>query len=42
VTKAVGAPGLLAWDTGKGQLYYTDAAGHVQFMSTEDSGRTWA
>jgi len=41
LTKAVGAPGLLAWGTGKGQLYYTDAAGHVQLMSTQDSGKTW-
>jgi len=40
-TKAVGAPGLLAWDSGKGQLYYTDTAGNVQLMSTEDSGQTW-
>jgi lysozyme len=41
LTKAVGAPGLLAWGTGKGQLYYTDAAGHVQLMSTQNSGQTW-
>lgn len=41
LTKAVGAPGLLAWDGGEGQLYYTDAAGNVQLMITRDSGHTW-
>ncbi len=41
LTKAVGAPGLLAWGDGKGQLYYTDSAGNVQLMSSQDSGKTW-
>jgi lysozyme len=41
-TKAKGAPGLLAWGTGNGRLYYTDAAsGNVIVLETTNGGRTW-
>jgi GH25 family lysozyme M1 (1,4-beta-N-acetylmuramidase) len=42
LTKARGAPGLLAWDTNQGQLFYTDDAGNVIMLVTTDTGKTWA
>jgi GH25 family lysozyme M1 (1,4-beta-N-acetylmuramidase) len=40
-TKAIGAPGLVAWGTSNGQLYYTNEAGAVIELATEDTGFTW-
>jgi hypothetical protein len=40
-TKARGAPGLLAWDTSQGRLFYTNEAGHVIMLTTADAGLTW-
>jgi GH25 family lysozyme M1 (1,4-beta-N-acetylmuramidase) len=40
-TKAKGAPGLLAWGTAAGRLYYTDDAGNVIVLDTADAGKTW-
>jgi GH25 family lysozyme M1 (1,4-beta-N-acetylmuramidase) len=40
-TKAVGAPGLLAWGNGFGQLYFATANGEVMELGTEDFGKTW-
>lgn len=39
--KALGAPGLVAWGTSNGQLYYTNDSGAVIELATEDSGATW-
>lgn len=41
-TKARGAPGLLAWGTRQGQLYYTNEAGNVIMLETADAGKTWS
>jgi GH25 family lysozyme M1 (1,4-beta-N-acetylmuramidase) len=41
-TKARGAPGLLAWGTNQGQLYYTNDAGNVIMLDTADAGKTWS
>jgi lysozyme len=40
-TKAIGAPGLVAWGTTNGQLYYTNEAGAVIELATVDTGFTW-
>ncbi len=41
-TKAREAPGLLAWGTNQGQLYYTNDAGNVIMLDTADAGKTWS
>lgn len=40
-TKAIGAPGLLAWGAGAGRLYYTNATNAVIALGTNDYGATW-
>lgn len=40
-TAALGAPGLVAWGTADGQLYYTNESGAVIELATTDSGATW-
>jgi GH25 family lysozyme M1 (1,4-beta-N-acetylmuramidase) len=40
-TKGRGAPGLLAWDTNQGRLFYTDHSGNVIVLDTADAGLTW-
>lgn len=41
-TKAKGAPGLLAWGTADGRLYYTEASsGNVIVLATTNGGKTW-
>jgi GH25 family lysozyme M1 (1,4-beta-N-acetylmuramidase) len=39
--KAKGAPGLLAWGSGNGRLFYTEESGAVVGLLTSDSGKTW-
>lgn len=42
-TKALGAPGLLAFGKNEGRLYYTDSANNnVIVLKSGDSGATWA
>lgn len=41
-TKARGAPGLLAWGTNQGQLFYTDDSGQVIVLGSTDTGKTWS
>ncbi len=38
---ALGAPGLLAWGAGFGQLYYAMGPGEVIELATEDAGKSW-
>ncbi len=40
-TKAVGQPGLVAWEKGNGQLFFAVESGAVMEMATEDAGKTW-
>ncbi len=41
-TAAKGSPGLVAWGTGLGQLYYADGStGAVHQLSTTDGGASW-
>jgi GH25 family lysozyme M1 (1,4-beta-N-acetylmuramidase) len=39
--RSTGAPGLLAWPSGQGRLYYVNESGAVVEMDTVDSGQTW-
>ncbi|HET9896965.1 MAG TPA: GH25 family lysozyme [Streptosporangiaceae bacterium] len=39
--QAVGAPGLVAWGNGLGQLFYATAKGNVVELATEDFGKSW-
>ncbi|HEY1644460.1 MAG TPA: GH25 family lysozyme [Streptosporangiaceae bacterium] len=39
--KAKGAPGLLAWGSSQGRLYYTEESGAVVGLLTDDNGKTW-
>jgi GH25 family lysozyme M1 (1,4-beta-N-acetylmuramidase) len=41
-SKSAAAPGLLAWPSGQGRLFYVDESGAVIAMDTTDSGRTWS
>ena len=41
-SRATAAPGLLAWPSGQGRLFYVDESGAVIEMDTTDSGRTWS
>jgi lysozyme len=41
-TKALGAPGLIAFGGDEGHLYFTDATGEVIQLSTNDRGQTWS
>lgn len=40
--RSTGAPGLLAWPSGQGRMYYADESGAVIEMDTTDSGQTWS
>jgi lysozyme len=42
LTKALGAPGMIAWGAGNGHLYYTNESGAVIELGTTDSGATWS
>ncbi len=39
--KAAGAPGLVAWGDGLGQLFYPKSNGDVIEMETQDFGKSW-
>jgi hypothetical protein len=39
--KVVGPPGLVSWDGGFGQLFYTTKEGHVHEIGTQDAGKSW-
>ncbi len=41
LTKALGAPGIIALPNEAGYLYYTDAAGAVIQLTTSNAGATW-
>jgi GH25 family lysozyme M1 (1,4-beta-N-acetylmuramidase) len=41
-SRSTAAPGLLAWPSGQGRLFYVDESGAVIEMDTTDSGRTWS
>jgi hypothetical protein len=40
--RSTAAPGLLAWPSGQGRLFYVDEAGAVIELDTTDGGRTWS
>lgn len=39
--KAAGPPGLVAWGSGFGQLFYAGENGHVIALATKDAGGSW-
>jgi len=42
LTKALGAPGLIAWAKSSGHLYYTNETGSVIELVTDNAGATWS
>jgi lysozyme len=42
LTKALGAPGLIAWGTANGHLYYTNESGAVIELFSDNAGASWS